>query len=178
MKTNTKSRFLEFQWGDQNPKKILFRTSNKPAKLILGGNTVHSSGRISKGSDDRDMQFAAEFLKTVEDPTENGNPPHPGISCSKSILGRHFFLESRFFRNPNGALLVDRFQCGDDFQISGNQYRRHCSTSKVSSAKTRLGILSRFPTAVKREPCFCENGGSEGAHSVNSVPPGGGIPCS
>ena len=93
--------------GGPESQEILFRTSNKPAKLILGGSTVHSSGRISKGSDDRDMQFAAEFLKTVEDPTENGNPPHPGIPCSKSILGRHFFLESRFFRNPNGALLAD-----------------------------------------------------------------------
>ena len=77
--------------GGPESQEIQFRTTNKPAELISGGSAVHSSGRISKGSDDRDMQFAAEFLKTVEDPTENGNPPR-----STPVVKRDF----TFFSNP------------------------------------------------------------------------------
>ena len=53
--------------GGPEFQEILFWTTNKPPKWILGGSTFHSSGRIHKESDDRGMQFAAEFLKAVED---------------------------------------------------------------------------------------------------------------
>ena len=65
--------------GGPGFQEIQFWSSNKPLRLILGGSSFHSSGRISKESDDRGMQFAAGFLKDVDDSifgSENGNLPN------------------------------------------------------------------------------------------------------
>ena len=53
--------------GGPEFQEILFWTTNKPPKWILGGSIFHSSGRIFKESDDRGMQFAAVSLKVGED---------------------------------------------------------------------------------------------------------------
>ena len=106
-----KSIFLEFQWGDQNFKKSCFgQRISLPNGFWVGALFTHREG-FTKNPMIAGCSLRPNSLRPLKIPffgPGNGNPPAPGIPCTKSILGRHLFLESRFFRKPNESLLFDR----------------------------------------------------------------------